>query len=238
MGTTYLELTNRVLRKLNEIELTSANFSTATGFQALCKDLVQESIDKIHQASPRWPFLHAEATITCVADQSTYDIESGYRSVDWSTFYLQEDAALVVSADPIPYIDYLEWHNLFRNKEDTSTSNENTLPKAVYRTRDEKIGISPTPQRAYTITYEYWAVPARLVDHDDTTSIPVEYDNVIISHAMVGGYRFRENYEMAGVEYRTFEEGLKDMKKVLIPDRPKYAYDTRVARTYRTRRNK
>jgi hypothetical protein len=37
MATTYLELTNEVLRELNEIPLTSANFTSAVGLQQFVK---------------------------------------------------------------------------------------------------------------------------------------------------------------------------------------------------------
>jgi hypothetical protein len=37
MATTYLELTNEVLRELNEIPLTSANFTSAVGLTTVCK---------------------------------------------------------------------------------------------------------------------------------------------------------------------------------------------------------
>ena len=42
MATTYLTLTNEVLRELNEVQLTSSNFSSAVGIQAF----VQESINR------------------------------------------------------------------------------------------------------------------------------------------------------------------------------------------------
>ena len=44
MATTYLDLTNEVLRELNEIPLTAANFATATGLQKFVKDTVNKSI--------------------------------------------------------------------------------------------------------------------------------------------------------------------------------------------------
>jgi hypothetical protein len=40
MAYNYLGLTNEVNRRLNEVELTSANFPTATGFYAHIKDAV------------------------------------------------------------------------------------------------------------------------------------------------------------------------------------------------------
>ena len=36
MATTYLDLTNEVLRELNEIPLTSANFADAVGITIFC----------------------------------------------------------------------------------------------------------------------------------------------------------------------------------------------------------
>lgn len=230
MGTTFLELTNRVLRKLNQIELTSATFASANGLQALAKDLIIESVDKIHQAAIRWPFLHTTGTITCVDGTNQYAIATGYRKVDWATMFLETDGTLEVTSKKLPEIPYHDWHNNFRGNEQLATDNSVNIPSMVYRTRDAKIGISPIPDRAYTITYEYWQVPTRISAHGDTVLIPAEYDNVIISHAMIGGYRFKENYEMSGFEFRTWEAALKDMKKVLLPNNLKAGYDTRSRR--------
>ena len=40
MATTYLQLSNELLRELNEVELTLANFSDSKGIQTHVKDLV------------------------------------------------------------------------------------------------------------------------------------------------------------------------------------------------------
>jgi len=39
MATTYLQLTNEILRESNEVVLTSSNFSSAIGIQQFCKRL-------------------------------------------------------------------------------------------------------------------------------------------------------------------------------------------------------
>jgi hypothetical protein len=57
MATTYLELTNEVLRELNEIPLTSANFSSAVGLQQFVKDSINKSIFDIANEEPQLPFL-------------------------------------------------------------------------------------------------------------------------------------------------------------------------------------
>jgi len=44
MATTYLGLTNEVLRELNEVVLTTVTFGDATGIQAFVKDSINKSI--------------------------------------------------------------------------------------------------------------------------------------------------------------------------------------------------
>ena len=43
MATTFLTLTNDVLRELNEIELTASTFATATGIQNFVKNSINKS---------------------------------------------------------------------------------------------------------------------------------------------------------------------------------------------------
>ena len=45
---TYLTITNRVLNDLNEVELTSANFSSSRGIQTSIKNFVNRSLHDIY----------------------------------------------------------------------------------------------------------------------------------------------------------------------------------------------
>ena len=56
MATTYLDITNEVLRELNEIPLTSANFTNATGLQKFVKVSVNKAIFDIANEEPQLPF--------------------------------------------------------------------------------------------------------------------------------------------------------------------------------------
>ena len=47
MASSYLVLINNVLRDLNEVELTSSNFSSSRGIQTAVKDYVNRAIDDI-----------------------------------------------------------------------------------------------------------------------------------------------------------------------------------------------
>ena len=85
---TYLQLTNRAIRRFNEVELTSVNFAAAVGFQAFVKDAINDSVDDIIQAELEWPFNIMTRTDTLTRGTAQYDLISGYRSIDWESFFI------------------------------------------------------------------------------------------------------------------------------------------------------
>ena len=52
MATTYLDITNEVLRELNEVILTSANFDAAIGIQAFVKDAINKANEFVDLSNP------------------------------------------------------------------------------------------------------------------------------------------------------------------------------------------
>ena len=89
MSSTYLELCNKALRRLNEVEIAQADFASVRGLQALIKDAIKSSIAKINQAEFKWPFNTAEYTQTLVAGQTEYVWPDYFKVADWNSFQLQ-----------------------------------------------------------------------------------------------------------------------------------------------------
>ena len=92
MATTYLELTNEVLRELNEIPLTSANFTSAVGLQQFVKDSINKSIFDIANEEPQLPFLavgesgatdpfYGNVTVASVAGTRWYELKASSSSL-------------------------------------------------------------------------------------------------------------------------------------------------------------
>jgi len=92
MATTYLDLTNEVLRELNELPLTSANFADAIGLQKFVKDAINKSIFDIANAEPQLPFFSAgvsgstdpfygNVTVASVAGQRWYTLKADSSSI-------------------------------------------------------------------------------------------------------------------------------------------------------------
>ena len=89
MATTYLTLTNSVLRELNETELTSSTFSSSRGIQTAIKDFVNKSIHDIYNEAGEIPLLHTTKTKSTFTGTQEYSLESDMRKVDFDSFFLK-----------------------------------------------------------------------------------------------------------------------------------------------------
>jgi hypothetical protein len=76
MATTFITLVNDVLKRLNEVQITTADFITAIGFHAQVKDSVNVSLQEIGQEQFEFPFNHNTATIVTSTGTAVYSLES------------------------------------------------------------------------------------------------------------------------------------------------------------------
>jgi len=89
VATTYLVLTNRILRELNEVEMTSTTFSSSRGIQTAVKDFVNKSIHDIYNEGAELPLLHTSTTQVLQAGDAEYAFPSDMRRVDFESFFLR-----------------------------------------------------------------------------------------------------------------------------------------------------
>ena len=89
MSTTYLVLTNRILRELNEVEMTSTTFSSSRGIQTAVKDFINKSIHDIYNEGAELPLLHTSTTQALTAGDGEYDFPADMRRVDFESFFLK-----------------------------------------------------------------------------------------------------------------------------------------------------
>lgn len=236
MGSTYLSLTNQVLRHFNEVELTSATFATATGFQAVAKDYVNDTIREIQQAEYEWPFNWYYTLGTTTGSIGQYDLPVGtvsFESVDWESFSIERDdtADPVIYTKKLEYIDYDEWLQKYKEIDDNREydATGQILPQYVYRTQDSKYGLSPVPNLSLVIRFEWWGYEAELSAYTDTTSIPSRFDHVIKDGAIAKGYIYRSDNVNAQYFRDKHEKGVRSMRELLI-NRYKTLRDNRVNR--------
>jgi len=89
MATTYLVLSNRILRELNEVELTSTTFSSSRGIQTAVKDFINKAVHDIYNEGAELPLLHTTTTQALTTGDGEYDFPSDMRRVDFESFFLK-----------------------------------------------------------------------------------------------------------------------------------------------------
>ncbi len=216
----YLNLCNAVAHRLNEVPMTTANFATAAGFHAQIKDAVQFAVRDIYHAEYEWPFTHSATTVTLTSGTAIYGLASAAPSfvrVDWESFRLNKaipDSTVV--AYHIPYMDYDVWRQTRQATDANMSASAYTDPDFVFKTQHEEFGVTPPPDKNYSITFEYWVSPADLSASTDTPAIYDRFDHVIIDGAMWYCYMFRENVEAAAGMEKKFKDGIRRMRVDLI----------------------
>ena len=252
MATTYLDLTNEVLRELNEIPLTSANFANAIGLQKFVKDSVNKSIYDIANQEPQLPFFSAgvsgstdpfygNVTVPTVAGQRFYTLKSDsssittdYASIDWDDFYV---TTINVSGETAPYVSkglrFLtldDWKRYYRDSENEDDANSQNYgePKFVIKSPDNrKFGLSPIPDKVYNIHFYAFVRPTALSAYDDTMVLPEQYSNIVTARMRYYVWQFKESPQQASFALDDYKKGLKYMKSNLMNPTPKYMTDDR-----------
>ena len=86
---TYLTLTNLVLNELNEVELTSSNFSSSRGVQTSAKNFINKAVNELYMSELQWAWLHSNGTQVLNAGQQEYTFPDNYRLADFDTFRIR-----------------------------------------------------------------------------------------------------------------------------------------------------
>lgn len=227
MPSTYIDLCNKVLRRLNEVEIAVGDFPTVRGVQALVKDAVRSSIAKINQAEYEWPFNAAEHTETLVAGQTEYVWPSYFKVSDWNTFQIQKDDSLGTGYKTLSAIDRDEWYSKYRDDDYEAGSAGLSVPDFVFAGHGNGFGVTPSPDAAYRVRFRYYLNYADLTNYNDVTRIPESFDTVIIDGALYHMYMFKDNIESAQAAFMAFESGIKNLQTLFI-NSYEYIRDTRI----------
>ena len=252
MATTYLDITNEVLRELNEIPLTSANFANAVGLQQFVKDSVNKAIFDIANAEPQLPFFavgesgetdpfYGNVTVATTAGTRWYELKASssnvandYASIDWDDFYV---TTINVSGESAPYVSkgltfmtLADWKRYYRdaeNADDADTQNHGE-PKFIIKSPDSrKFGLSPIPDKIYNVHFYAFEKPTALSAHGDTITFPEQYSNVITARTRYYVWQFKDSPQQAAFALDDYKKELRQMKSNLMNPTPKYMTDDR-----------
>ena len=252
MATTYLNLTNEVLRELNEIPLTSANFTSAVGLQQFVKDSINKSIFDIANEEPQLPFLavgesgetdpfYGNVTVASVAGTRWYELKASssslkddYASIDWDDFYL---TTINVSGETAPFVSkglgflsLADWKRYYRDSENVDDADAQSYgePSRVIKSPDgRKFGLSPIPDKVYNIHFYAFDKPTKLSAHGDTVVFPEQYTNIITAKARYYVWQFKESPQQAAFAMDDYKKAMRTMKSNLVNPTPRAMTDDR-----------
>ena len=251
MATSYLDLTNEILRELNEIPLTSNNFTSAVGLQQFVKDAINKAIFDIANEEPQLPFFSAglsgatapfygNVTVATTAGTRWYLLKSDstsiaddYGSVDWDDFYL---TTINVSGESSPFVstglkllNHADWRRYYRDSENVDDANSSHgEPRFVIKSPDaRKFGLSPIPDKVYNVHFYAFTKPTKLSAATDTIVFPEQYSNVITARVRYYVWQFKESGQQAAFALEDYKKALRYMKSNLINPTPRRMTDDR-----------
>ena len=227
MAYDYLNLVNDINRRLNEVELTSANFPTATGYYSFAKDAVNSSIRHINQEEFEWPWNHVEETEVLAVGEVRYSMPYDSKSVNMNSFRIKRSATLNVETVKLKILSYEEYLDKYADSQYNSSADTNSVPRFVVRTPSRELIFHPAPNKAYEVVYEYYRSGYDLETYTDVPTLPEQYRGVIVDGAMYYVYQFRGDMQAAQLAFQKFEQGVKQLRSLHI-NRTEYLRDTRV----------
>ena len=216
MAYDYIGLVNDVNRRLNEVELTASNFSTAKGEYSMVKDAINSSIRFINQHEYEWPFNHVEAEETLTAGITRYAFPTDAKTIDFGSFRIKRNDTLGNATKKLKVLTYDEYLDYHVDAEYNTSTNIRALPDYVFRAPSAEFGFVKCPDKAYEVVYEYYRLPVDLVNDTDVPSIPEQFRYVIVDGAMYYAYLFRGETQEATVMQAKFLEQIKQMRSLYI----------------------
>lgn len=216
MAYNFIGLVNEVNRRLNEVELSSTNFASASGFYNTAKDSVNASLRHINHEEYNWPWNHVLEEETLTAGVTRYDYPTDAKLIDINSFRIKKNTTLDVGTTKLKSMDYQEYLDKHVDYEYNSNADMRTVPTNVVRAPSQEFILLPTPDKAYELIYEYYRNPVSLELHDDVPNVPFEFKHIIVDGAMFYAYQFRGDTQASQIAQGKFETGVKYMRSLYI----------------------
>ena len=226
---TFISLTNELLRRMGEVVLDSTEFAGARNIQALAKNAINSSIRELMHGAQEWPFALTTYTQTMTVGTGTYSFPADLSSVDWESFYLKQLTAANNNPSRLSVLTYTDHLDNYRPGEDVNGTGGYGPAIAVYQTQESKFGVTPKPDQAYEIEYKYWSFPAALSVDTDVAIVPDRFNGVLLDGAMFYMLMFRSNEQGASIYKEKFDNGIRTMRRLLL-DEPLYMRSTMIVK--------
>ncbi|MDT8364292.1 MAG: hypothetical protein RQ714_06555 [Nitrosomonas sp.] len=176
---TLIELVNDLRR---EASVSGSAVTTAvnqTGENRRLVEWVKRAYTEIQNIFFDWRFLRVHGTFTTTAGNNTITAPADLNIYDVSRFFDDEGRELEIFQE-----EEVDWY---------LNPNLSGRPEYIIIKSDNNLRLYPTPDAAYSYTYDYFRVPFELVADSDEPAFDKQFHTIITARAMT----YYANYESA-----------------------------------------
>lgn len=227
---TYLELTNELLRRVQDTELTESNFASARSTQATAKDCIKASINEIMAYEKEWAFNFTSGSQILTIADNLYILPADCDSPDWESFRILKDDVINQNTVPLDLISKDFWYKQYRPMDEDSVPTGRMVPCYVFMSTEggqTSFGVTPAPDKAYTVAFDYYVIETQLDLFSDSVRIPERFNYVIINGGLKHFNMYKDNTEQGAYWTKEFDNSMSRMRQYLAP-RKDDLRDTRV----------
>ena len=105
----------------------------------------------------------------------------------------------------LTFIERDVWYRDYRDQDDSAGTSGTSIPDFVFPSHGNGYGVSPSPDKAYTVKFRYYLTHTGLDLYSDTSRIPTNHDAVVIDGALFYMYLFKDNMEAAQISAGSFQ---------------------------------
>jgi len=228
MAYNYLGLVNDVLGRFNETPLTATTLASATGVYSVVKEGVNSAIRTVNQQEFNWPFNFIEEEQTLSPGVMRYPYPTNAKSVDFNVFRIKRNNTFGNPTVHLGQMDYEQYlHKHIDDEYNTVDTSIRSVPRKVIRTPNQEFVLYPSPDEAYDVVFEYYALPVDLILFSDVPSLPPAFRHIITEGASLYVYNFQSDTESQDRASAKFANQIEQMRKVYI-NRYEDVRDTRI----------
>jgi hypothetical protein len=173
---TFLQLCQRVRQECGVAGDGPASVLNQVGVLKKIVDRTQRAWVDIQASRPYWKFARNQTTFVLTPGTREYSIVDDLAVTSLDRF--DRDATFLFEVDgndekALDWITYSELRARYRTFPDGR-------PTKIYEGRNRTIGFERTPDKAYTLTLDYWMTPELLGQNADEPSLPEHLQDVIV----------------------------------------------------------
>ncbi len=217
LGKNFLQLCQDTAREAGMPDIASA--ANQKGEPLRMVNWVRKAYRYILNLNPQWQFLRADAAIDVIAGQTIY-YPTALDLANFGEWRLHSFRAYDpdVGVQDEQFVTAMPDYDYFRDSYGIGPAQTTTgRPQLIAQRPDQALVVWPTPDRAYTLSGEYFKAPPDLVNNTDVPVLPPKYHDAIVWRALMFYGQFEGDSGVFATGQMEFRRVLAAMELLYAP---------------------